>query len=208
LFAVNAESEMSHFLLLIFAIIFGSSFFSLILITDYFSSNHVNAFAQKANSSSIKEIIDKMVSDTLGGMMNNTIANLMKNAPSAALINHSSSPQNKFPSSIDISHVPSSLPYDQQASMNPSLTSTQKTGANSNNEINGRLADNPKRTTINDFKIQQINLTNMKTGKEINENSSSSNLIKDQPTNNTQQSNNFFNEIMHKLRQLFFHSIN
>jgi len=207
LFAVNAESEMSRFLLLIFVIAFGSSFFSLILITDYFSLIDVNAFAQKANSSSIKEIIDKMVSDTLGGMMNDTIANLMKNAPDAALINDSSSPQNKFPSSIDISHVPNSLPYDQQASMNPSLPSTHKAGATSNNETNGTLTDNPKRSTINEFKIQQSNLTNMKTGKEINENSSS-NLIKDQPTNNTQQSNNFFGEIMHKLHQLFFHSSN
>jgi hypothetical protein len=97
---------------------------TLTLVLLFLPFEFVNVNAQKTNSSSIKEIIDKVVSDTLDGMMNDTLNSLIKNTTS--LMNRTGSPQNHLPSSLDISHIPGNLPTEQPITANAASVKHEK----------------------------------------------------------------------------------
>jgi hypothetical protein len=163
----------------------------------------ININAQKTNSSSIKEIIDKVVSDTLDGMMNDTLNSLIKNATNSVLMDQTDSPHNKFPSSLDISHIAVKLPYDQLIQTNATSAKLEKNNIEMNN--NSKLAPltYPNLSTNNRILTELHNPINMNGGMPLAKNLSSGLLSQSTPEHNN-KSANFFSDIIQKLKQFFF----
>ena len=159
-----------------------------------------NVNAQKTNSSSIKEIIDKVVSDTLDGMMNDTLNSLIKNTTS--ITNRTGSPQNNLPSSLDISHIPGNLPTEQPIVANATSVKHEKNNIERTNNSKPVSLKYPNLNTI-DKNQNELNSSDNSNGglplKNLKSEIPSQTAIdhKKNPTD-------FFGDIIQRLTQFFF----
>jgi hypothetical protein len=167
------------------------------------------AYSENTNTSSIKGIIDKVVSDTLDGMMNDTINSLVQDTSKSVLSHNSKFNQNKFPSSLDMSQIPVSLPYDNSIAINSSGSTLEKNRdytseaiASSNNpttridDSNGSNSSNKTQTSVVDSKVNQSGMSDV--------HNSSSDILNNQKTNDDTKSVDYLADFFHKLKQLFF----
>lgn len=161
----------------------------------------INVNAQKTNSSSIKEIIDKVVSDTLDGMMNDTLNSLIKNTTS--LTNRTGTPQNNLPSSLDISHIPGNLPTEQTIMANATSVMHEKNNIERINNSNPVPLKYPNLNTINKNQNELNGSDNSNGGLPINKNLKSE-IPSQTAIDHKKNPTDFFGDIIQRLTQFFF----
>ena len=180
------------------------------LIVD--PTSHVIASPEKtAASSSIKETIDQVVSDTLNGMMDDTINNLLGNTSQNLIANDNTSNtafQNKLPSSVDIAQITSNTTQAQGTEHTEPKNSINNDGTNQNtksratNEVFVNQQNESAKLNRSDIgqAITQIP-HNSSVGDSNNSNSES---VKNQTSSNHVKPTNFIDDLIYKVRQLFF----
>jgi hypothetical protein len=177
------------------------------LIVD--PTSHVIATSEKtAASSSIKETIDQVVSDTLNGMMEDTINNLSVNTSRNLIADDNTSNtgfQNKLPSSIDIAQITSNTTQAQETEPNNSINkegTDQNTKSHATNEV---LANQQNESAkLNRADIGQATTQIPHNSSIVDSNNSNSESAKNQISSNHVKPTNFIDDLIYKVRQLFF----
>lgn len=175
-------------------------------------TSHVIATPEKTTaSSSIKETIDQVVSDTLNGMMQNTINNLLENTSQNLIANDNMSStgfQNKLPSSVDITQITSNTTPAQETehiepnnSINNDSTN-QNTKSHATNEV--FVNQQNESAKLNRAEIGQATTQIPHNSSVLDSNNSNSESAKNQTGSNLVKPTNFIDDLIYKVRQLFF----
>ena len=177
-----------------------------------YPTNHVIATSEKtAASSSIKETIDQVVSDTLNGMMEDTINNLLENTSRNLIADDNTSNtgfQNKLPSSIDIAQITSNTTQAQETERAEPNFSINNEGTNQNTKshaTNEVLANQQNESAkLNRADIVQATTQIPHNSSIVDSNNSNSESAKNQISSNHVKPTNFIDDLIYKVRQLFF----
>ena len=180
------------------------------LIVD--PTSHVIATSEKtAASSSIKETIDQVVSDTLNGMMEDTINNLLENTSHNLIAGDNTSNagfQNKLPSSVDIAQITSNTTQAQETKRAESNNSINNEGTNQNTKsqaTNEILVNQQNESAkLNRAEIGQATIQNPHNSPVVDSINSNSESAKNQTGSNHVKPTNFIDDLIYKVRQLFF----
>ena len=177
------------------------------LIVD--PTSHVIATSEKtAASSSIKETIDQVVSDTLNGMMEDTINNLLENTSQNLIADDNTSSigfQNKLPSSVDIAQITSNTTQAQETEPNNSINNegtNQNTKSHATNEV--LVNQQNESAKLNRAEIGQATIQNPHNSPVVDSINSNSESAKNQTSSNHVKPTNFIDDLIYKVRQLFF----
>ena len=175
-------------------------------------TSHVIATPEKTTaSSSIKETIDQVVSDTLNGMMQDTINNLLENTSQNLIANDNMSStgfQNKLPSSVDIAQITSNTTQAQETERAEPNISINNEGTNQNTKshaTNEFLVNQQNESAkLNRAEIGQATIQNPHNSPVVDSNNSNSESAKNQTSSNHVKPTNFIDDLIYKVRQLFF----
>ena len=177
-----------------------------------YPTSHVIATSEKtAASSSIKETIDQVVSDTLNGMMEDTINNLLQNTSKKLIADDNTSNagfQNKLPSSVDIAQINSNTTQSQETERTEPNNSINNEGTNRNaeshatNEVLVNQQNEPAK--LNRAEIDQDTIQNPHKSPVVDSINSNSESTKNQTSSNHVKPTNFIDDLVYKVRQLFF----
>nr|CAF28684.1 hypothetical protein [uncultured crenarchaeote] len=176
-----------------------------------YPTSHVIATSEKtAASSSIKETIDQVVSDTLNGMMEDTINNLLKNTSKNLIADDNTSNagfQNKLPSSVDIAQITSNTTQVQETERTELNNSINNEGTNQNTKshaTNEVLVNQQNESAkLNRAEISQAIIQNPH-NLPVDSINSNSEIAKNQTGSNHVKPTNFIDDLIYKVRQLFF----
>jgi len=176
-----------------------------------YPTSHVIATSEKtAASSSIKETIDQVVSDTLNGMMEDTINNLLKNTSKNLIADDNTSNagfQNKLPSSVDIAQITSNTTQAQETERTELNNSINNEGTNQNTKshaTNEVLVNQQNESAkLNRAEISQATIQNPH-NLPVDSINSNSEIAKNQTGSNHVKPTNFIDDLIYKVRQLFF----
>lgn len=164
-----------------------------------------------AASSSIKETIDQVVSDTLNGMMEDTINSVLQNTSHNLKTNDNRSNtgfQNRLPSSVDIAHTTGNTTQAQETKRtepdNPINieNNNQNTKSNATNE--GLITQQNESIRLTGADIGQSTTQNPLNSSFVDINNSNSEYTKNQTSSNDVKPTNFIDDLIYKVRQLFF----
>ena len=177
-----------------------------------YPTNHVIATSEKtAASSSIKETIDQVVSDTLNGMMEDTINNLLENTSHNLIADDNTSNagfQNKLPSSVDIAQITSNTTQAQETERVEPNNSINNEGINQNTKshaTNEVLVNQQNESAkLNRAEIGQPTIQNPHNSPVVDSINSNSESAKNQTSSNHVKPTNFIDDLIYKVRQLFF----
>ena len=176
-----------------------------------YPTSHVIATSEKtAASSSIKETIDQVVSDTLNGMMEDTINNLLENTSQNLIADDNTSNagfQNKLPSSVDIAQITSNTTQAQETERTEPNNSINNEGTNQNTKshaTNEVLVNQQNESAkLNRAEISQATIQNPH-NLPVDSINSNSEIAKNQTGSNHVKPTNFIDDLIYKVRQLFF----
>ena len=176
-----------------------------------YPTSHVIATSEKtAASSSIKETIDQVVSDTLNGMMEDTINNLLENTSQNLIAYDNTSNagfQNKLPSSVDIAQITSNTTQAQETERTEPNNSINNEGTNQNTKshaTNEVLVNQQNESAkLNRAEISQATIQNPH-NLPVDSINSNSEIAKNQTGSNHVKPTNFIDDLIYKVRQLFF----
>ena len=177
-----------------------------------YPTSHVIATSEKtAASSSIKETIDQVVSDTLNGMMEDTINNLLENTSHNIIADDNTSNagfQNKLPSSVDIAPITSNTTQAQETERVEPNNSINNEGINQNTKshaTNEVLVNQQNESAkLNRAEIGQATIQNPHNSPVVDSVNSNSESAKNQTSSNHVKPTNFIDDLIYKVRQLFF----
>ena len=177
-----------------------------------YPTSHVIATSEKtAASSSIKETIDQVVSDTLNGMMEDTINNLLENTSNNLIADDNTSNagfQNKLPSSVDIAQITSNTTQAQETKRAESNNSINNEGTNQNTKshaTNEVLVNQQNESAkLNRAEMGQATIQNPHNSPVVDSVNSNSESAKNQTSSNHVKPTNFIDDLIYKVRQLFF----
>ena len=177
-----------------------------------YPTSHVIATSEKtAASSSIKETIDQVVSDTLNGMMEDTINNLLENTSHNLIAGDNTSNagfQNKLPSSVDIAQITSNTTQAQETERAEPNNSINKEGTDQNTKshaTNEVLVNQQNESAkLNRAEIGQPTIQNRHNSPVVDSVNSNSESAKNQTSSNHVKPTNFIDDLIYKVRQLFF----
>lgn len=177
-----------------------------------YPTSHVIATSEKtAASSSIKETIDQVVSDTLNGMMEDTINNLLENTSKNLMADDNTSNagfQNKLPSSVDITQITSNTTQAQETERTELNNSINNEGTNQNTKshVTNEVLDNEQNESanLNRAEISQATIQNPHNLPIVDSINSNSESAKNQTSSNHVKPTNFIDDLIYKVRQLFF----
>jgi hypothetical protein len=177
-----------------------------------YPTSHVIATSEKtAASSSIKETIDQVVSDTLNGMMEDTINNLLENTSNNFMADDNTSNagfQNKLPSSVDIAQITSNTTQAQETERAESNNSINNEGTNQNTKshaTNEVLVNQQNESAkLNRAEMGQATIQNPHNSPVVDSINSNSESPKNQTSSNHVKPTNFIDDLIYKVRQLFF----
>jgi hypothetical protein len=180
------------------------------LIVD--PTSHVIATSEKtAASTSIKETIDQVVSDTLNGMMEDTINNLLENTSHNLIADDNTSNagfQNKLPSSVDIAQITSNTTQAQETEYTEPNNSINNEGTNQNTKSHATnevvVNQQNESAKINRADIGQATTQIPNNSSIVDSNNSNSESAKNQTSSNHVKPANFIDDLIYKVRQLFF----
>ena len=171
-------------------------------------TSHVIATSEKtAASSSIKETIDQVVSDTLNGMMDDTINSLLENTSQNLIADDNTSYtgfQNKLPSSVDIAQITSNTTQARETEHTERNNegTNQNTKSHATNEV---LANQQNESAkLNRADIGQATTQIPHKSSIVDSNNSNSEIAKNQTSSNHVKPTNFIDDLIYKVRQLFF----
>lgn len=174
-----------------------------------YPTSHVIATSEKtAASSSIKETIDQVVSDTLNGMMEDTINNLLENTSKNLIADDNTSNagfQNKLPSSVDIAQITSNTTQAQETEPNNSINN-EGTNQNTKSHVTNEVLVNEQNESakLNRAEISQATIQNPHNLPVVDSINSNSESAKNQTSSNHVKPTNFIDDLIYKVRQLFF----
>jgi hypothetical protein len=176
-----------------------------------YPTSHVIATSEKtAASSSIKETIDQVVSDTLNGMMEDTI-NLLENTSNNLIADDNTSNagfQNKLPSSVDIAQITSNTTQAQETERAEPNNSINNEGTNQNTKshaTNEVLVNQQNESAkLNRAEMGQATIQNPHNSPVVDSINSNSESPKNQTSSNHVKPTNFIDDLIYKVRQLFF----
>ena len=176
-----------------------------------YPTSHVIATSEKTTaSSSIKETIDQVVSDTLNGMMEDTINSLLKNTSQNLIADDNTSItgfQNKLPSSVDIAQITSNTTQAQETERTELNNSINNEGTNQNTKshaTNEVLVNQQNESAkLNRAEIGQATIQNPH-NLPVDSINSNSEIAKNQTGSNHVKPTNFIDDLIYKVRQLFF----
>jgi hypothetical protein len=177
-----------------------------------YPTSHVIATSEKtAASSSIKETIDQVVSDTLNGMMEDTINNLLENTSHNLIAGDNTSNagfQNKLPSSVDIAQITSNTTQAQETERAEPNNSINNEGTNQNTKshaTNEVLVNQQNESAkLNRAEIGHATIQNPHNSPVVDSINSNSESAKNQTGSNHVKPTNFIDDLIYKVRQLFF----
>ena len=177
-----------------------------------YPTSHVIATSEKtAASSSIKETIDQVVSDTLNGMMEDTINNLLENTSNNLIADDNTSNagfQNKLPSSVDIAQITSNTTQAQETERAEPNNSINNEGTNQNTKshaTNEVLVNQQNESAkLNRAEIGHATIQNPHNSPVVDSINSNSESAKNQTGSNHVKPTNFIDDLIYKVRQLFF----
>jgi hypothetical protein len=177
-----------------------------------YPTSHAIATSEKtAASSSIKETIDQVVSDTLNGMMEDTINNLLENTSNNLIADDNTSNagfQNKLPSSVDIAQITSNTTQAQETERAEPNNSINNEGTNQNTKshaTNEVLVNQQNESAkLNRAEIGQATIQNPHNSPVVDSINSISESPKNQTSSNHVKPTNFIDDLIYKVRQLFF----
>ena len=177
-----------------------------------YPTSHVIATSEKtAASSSIKETIDQVVSDTLNGMMEDTINNLLENTSHNLIADDNTSNagfQNKLPSSVDIAQITSNTTQAQETERAEPNNSINNEGTNQNTKshaTNEVLVNQQNESAkLNRAEIGHATIQNPHNSPVVDSINSNSESAKNQTGSNHVKPTNFIDDLIYKVRQLFF----
>lgn len=177
-----------------------------------YPTSHVIATSEKtAASSSIKETIDQVVSDTLNGMMEDTINNLLENTSKNLIADDNTSNaafQNKLPSSVDITQITSNTTQAQETERTELNNSINNEGTNQNTKshVTNEVLVNEQNESakLNRAEISQATIQNPHNLPVVDSINSNSESAKNQTSSNHVKPTNFIDDLIYKVRQLFF----
>ena len=177
-----------------------------------YPTSHVIATSEKtADSSSIKETIDQVVSDTLNGMMEDTINNLLENTSHNLIAGDNTSNagfQNKLPSSVDIAQITSNTTQAQETERAEPNNSINKEGTDQNTKshaTNEVLVNQQNESAkLNRAEIGHATIQNPHNSPVVDSINSNSESAKNQTSSNHVKPTNFIDDLIYKVRQLFF----
>ena len=177
-----------------------------------YPTSHVIATSEKtAASSSIKETIDQVVSDTLNGMMEDTINNLLENTSHNLIAGDNTSNagfQNKLPSSVDIAQITSNTTQAQETERAEPNNSINKEGTDQNTKshaTNEVLVNQQNESAkLNRAEIGHATIQNPHNSPVVDSINSNSESPKNQTSSNHVKPTNFIDDLIYKVRQLFF----
>jgi hypothetical protein len=177
-----------------------------------YPTSHVIATSEKtAASSSIKETIDQVVSDTLNGMMEDTINNLLENTSHNLIAGDNTSNagfQNKLPSSVDIAQITSNTTQAQETERAEPNNSINKEGTDQNTKshaTNEVLVNQQNESAkLNRAEIGHATIQNPHNSPVVDSINSNSESAKNQTGSNHVNPTNFIDDLIYKVRQLFF----
>lgn len=177
-----------------------------------YPTSHVIATSEKtAASSSIKETIDQVVSDTLNGMMEDTINNLLENTSKNLIADDNTSNagfQNKLPSSVDITQITSNTTQAQETERTELNNSINNEGTNQNTKshVTNEVLVNEQNESakLNRAEINQATIQNPHNLPVVDSINSNSESAKNQTSSNHVKPTNFIDDLIYKVRQLFF----
>lgn len=177
-----------------------------------YPTSHVIATSEKtAASSSIKETIDQVVSDTLNGMMEDTINNLLENTSHNIIADDNTSNagfQNKLPSSVDIAQITSNTTQAQETERAEPNNSINNEGTNQNTKshaTNEVLVNQQNESAkLNRAEIGHATIQNPHNSPVVDSINSNSESAKNQTSSNHVKPTNFIDDLIYKVRQLFF----
>jgi hypothetical protein len=177
-----------------------------------YPTSHVIATSEKtAASSSIKETIDQVVSDTLNGMMEDTINNLLENTSHNLIADDNTSNagfQNKLPSSVDIAQITSNTTQAQETERADPNNSINNEGTNQNTKshaTNEVLVNQQNESAkLNRAEMGQATIQNPHNSPVVDSINSNSESPKNQTSSNHVKPTNFIDDLIYKVRQLFF----
>ena len=177
-----------------------------------YPTSHVIATSEKtAASSSIKETIDQVVSDTLNGMMEDTINNLLKNTSKNLIADDNTSNagfQNKLPSSVDIAQITSNTTQAQETERTELNNSINNEGTNQNTKshVTNEVLVNEQNESakLNRAEISQATIQNPHNLPVVDSINSNSESAENQTSSNHVKPTNFIDDLIYKVRQLFF----
>lgn len=177
-----------------------------------YPTSHVIATSEKtAASSSIKETIDQVVSDTLNGMMEDTINNLLENTSNNLIADDNTSNagfQNKLPSSVDIAQITSNTTQAQETERVEPNNSINKEGTDQNTKshaTNEVLVNQQNESAkLNRAEMGQATIQNPHNSPVVDSINSNSESPKNQTSSNHVKPTNFIDDLIYKVRQLFF----
>jgi len=177
-----------------------------------YPTSHVIATSEKtAASSSIKETIDQVVSDTLNGMMEDTINNLLENTSHNLIAGDNTSNagfQNKLPSSVDIAQITSNTTQAQETERAEPNNSINKEGTDQNTKshaTNEVLVNQQNESAkLNRAEIGHATIQNPHNSPVVDSINSNSESAKNQTSSNHVKPTNFIDDLIYKVRQLFF----
>jgi hypothetical protein len=177
-----------------------------------YPTSHVIATSEKtAASSSIKETIDQVVSDTLNGMMEDTINNLLENTSKNLIADDNTSNagfQNKLPSSVDITQITSNTTQAQETERTELNNSINNEGTNQNTKSHVTyevlVNEQNESAKLNRAEISQATIQNPHNLPVVDSINSNSESAKNQTSSNHVKPTNFIDDLIYKVRQLFF----
>jgi hypothetical protein len=177
-----------------------------------YPTSHVIATSEKtAASSSIKETIDQVVSDTWNGMMEDTINNLLENTSHNLIADDNTSNtgfQNKLPSSVDIAQITSNTTQAQETERAEPNNSINNEGTNQNTKshaTNEVLVNQQNESAkLNLAETGQATIQNPHNPPVVDSINSNSESAKNQTSSNHVKPTNFIDDLIYKVRQLFF----
>jgi hypothetical protein len=184
-----------------------STVFGLIV----YPSHVIATSEQTAASSSIKETIDQVVSDTLNGMMEDTINNLLENTSHNLIADDNTSNtgfQNKLPSSVDIAQITSNTTQAQETERTEPNNSINNEGTNQNTKSHATnvvlVNQQNESAKLNLAEIGQATIQNPHNPPVVDSINSNSESAKNQTSSNHVKPTNFIDDLIYKVRQLFF----
>ena len=164
-----------------------------------------------AASSSIKETIDQVVSDTLNGMMEDTINSVLQNTSHNLKTNDNRSNtgfQNRLPSSVDMAQITGNTTQAQETERTELNNSINNEGTNQNTKshaTNEVLVNQQNESAkLNRAEISQATIQNPHNSPIVDGNNSNSESAKNQTSSNHVKPTNFIDDLIYKVRQLFF----
>jgi hypothetical protein len=180
------------------------------LIVD--PTSHVIATPEKTTaSSSIKETIDQVVSDTLNGMMQDTINELLENTSQNPMANDNTSNtgfQNKLPSSVDIAQITSNTTPAQETEHIEPNNSINNDGTDQNMKSHATnevfVNQQNESAKLNRADIGQATTQIPHNSSVVDSNNSNSESVVNQTSSNHVKPTNFIDDLIYKVRQLFF----